>query len=77
MRVPQLEAESEILIADEISEQEMISKARRSLWMLKRHRSDFAKVTAERIRLIERFIADPRRNSPGMMKVIVKPFSGL
>ena len=61
----------------ELSEQEIISKARRSLWVLKRHRADFAKVTAERIRLIERFISNPRRNSPGMMRIILKPFDGL
>jgi hypothetical protein len=61
----------------EMSEREITSRAKRSLWMLKRHRSDFAKVTAERIRLIERFIADPRRNSPGMMRIITQPFDGL
>ena len=61
----------------DLSEQEMIAKAKRAMWMLKRHRSDFAKVTAGRIRMLERFIANPRRNSPGMMKIILKPFDGL
>ena len=61
----------------EISEQEIVARARRSLWMLKRHRSDFARVTGERIRLIERFVANPRRNSATMMRIIINPFEGL
>lgn len=60
-----------------MSEEQIVRQAKRSLWILKRHRADFARVTAERIRLIERFIANPRRNSPGMMRIIIKPFEGL
>jgi len=66
-----------IIEASELSEQEIVASARRSLWMLKRHRSDFAKVTAERIRLLERYIANPRCASPGMMRIVLKPFDGL
>ena len=58
-------------------DRKLIAKAERSLGMLKRHRADFNKVTGERVRLMERFILNPRRLSSTILRIINAPLSGL
>ena len=72
-----IEAPQQIAVAHDLTEQEIVSRAKRSQAVLKRHRADFAKVTAERIRMLDKFILNPRRGSAGMMRIILQPLDGL
>ena len=58
-------------------ERQLVMLAERSIKMLKRHRADFVKVTAERIRIMERFIANPRQGTMAVVKLVMHPLKGL
>lgn len=73
---PMLEA-PQIAPDTDLTEEEMVKRAKRSQAVLKRHKTDFAKVASERIRMLDKFIGNPRRLSAGMMRIIIQPLDGL